>query len=55
MNRDDRYQNAISVLIKISNDFIKNSLFLMKKTKRSVSSSKEDTNTTESLKALKVT
>ncbi|KAL6600034.1 hypothetical protein U3516DRAFT_643204 [Neocallimastix sp. 'constans'] len=53
IQRDDRYQNAISVLIKISNDFIKNSLFLMKKTKRSVSSSKEDTNTTESLKALK--
>ena len=53
IQKDDAYQNAISVLIKLSNDLIKNSTYIMKEAERSVNSTTNDYNTTESLRALK--
>ncbi|ORX81845.1 hypothetical protein BCR32DRAFT_279377 [Anaeromyces robustus] len=53
IQKEDMYQNVISVLIKIFNDFIKNGMFIMKEVERSMDSITNDTNTTESLRALK--
>ncbi|ORX56103.1 hypothetical protein BCR36DRAFT_467338 [Piromyces finnis] len=53
VQRNELYQNSISVLIKLVNDFIKNGIYTMKNAEKSVDSSIEDYNITESLRALK--